>query len=250
MILSNNKYYILRFGDFATNGNTKIIYSIFSILLGLEEYYSANSLYCLGIMLKSTIIWAFIEYMLHLSKTRVIKPMYIHYKGNSYVLPRYLSVTLQGAQEGGFVTTLGLYFGDRIFIKKYLILLHFLLAIMVINIFIKTNHDTSSKRQINTKGSLILIGGMTIFNIKCVQWYPEHYYRQLYMFIAMIYISSIWTFTAWYFNFRKVEVYSLKNKNEYYQRPTNYFNTFLILAYDIIFEIGFAYLTFYNLFLI
>ncbi len=33
MILTNKLYYILRVGDFATNANTKIYYSMFSCLL-------------------------------------------------------------------------------------------------------------------------------------------------------------------------------------------------------------------------
>ena len=42
MDLYNNKYYIIRKGDFATNGNKKIFYSLFSISLCLEEYLSRN----------------------------------------------------------------------------------------------------------------------------------------------------------------------------------------------------------------
>lgn len=250
MLLSNNKYYILRFGDFATDANTKIIYCIFPIILGIEEYITDNSSYCLEIMLKSTIIWSFVEFLLHITGTRVIKPMYFHFNDASYLLPRYISVCLQGAQEGGFVTTLGLYFGDRIFIPKYFILLHLLLLTIVFNIYIKKNYVAASTRQINTRSSVLLISSMTLYNINCLTAYPEHFYRQMYMFFSMIYISSVWTLSVWYFNFRTVEVYALDDKQEYYKRPTNYFNTFLILAYDVVFEIGIAYLTFYNLFLI
>lgn len=39
----NNKYYIVRNGDFATNGNTKIIYSLLAIILSLFDYYINNS---------------------------------------------------------------------------------------------------------------------------------------------------------------------------------------------------------------
>ena len=83
--------------------------------------------------------------------------MYIYYNDTSYLLPRYISVCLQGAQEGGFVTTLGLYFGDRIFITKYFILLHLLLFTIVFNIYVKKNYVSASKRQINTRSSILLL---------------------------------------------------------------------------------------------
>ena len=67
----------------------------------------------------------------------------------------------------------------------------------------------------------------------------------------MVYICSIWSFTVWYKGFRKVEILiKNNNNNEYIQKDVNYFNTLLIIGYDIIFEIGIAYLTFYNLFII
>ena len=65
----------------------------------------------------------------------------------------------------------------------------------------------------------------------------------------MIYISSIWTFLVWLRNFRKVEIL-LKNNNNYIQKEITYLDSFLILSYDIVFEIAIAYLTFYNLFII
>ena len=74
MLLSNNKYYILRFGDFATDANTKIIYCMFPIVLGIEEYITDNSSYCLEIMLKSTIIWSLVEFLLHITQTRIMRP--------------------------------------------------------------------------------------------------------------------------------------------------------------------------------
>lgn len=69
------------------------------------------------------------------------------------------------------------------------------------------------------------------------------------MFFIMIYISSIWTFLVWLRGFRKVEIL-LKNNNNYIQKKINNMDSFLILGYDIVFEIATAYLTFYNLFLI
>ena len=82
------------------------------------------------------------------------------------------------------------------------------------------------------------------------------------MFATMIYICSFWTFFAWLFKFRQVEIHT-KNKNliddnEYpynmdqksiIQKGTH-MESFYVLAYDVIFEIGFAYVLFYNLFFV
>ena len=59
MLLSNNKYYILRFGDFATDANTKIIYCMFPIVLGIEEYITDNSSYCFRVIAYVSGIWMY-----------------------------------------------------------------------------------------------------------------------------------------------------------------------------------------------
>ena len=108
MSIVHDKYYIIRKGDFATNGNTKILYSFFSILICLDDYIFWNSTDCTYLLIGSTIIWSFIELFLHLSNTRIIKPMYITLFGKKQEIPEYLGIILQGFQEGGLITTIGL----------------------------------------------------------------------------------------------------------------------------------------------
>lgn len=248
MIL-NNKYFIIRIGDFATNGNRKILYFLFSLFFCFEEYFTIQSLDCFKIMFGSSIIWTIIELFLHYTNTRVIKPMYIGFGNNQRKINNYLGICLQGVQEGGFVTTFGLYFADRIFQIKYFLLLHMFVIFIVLNIYFKKNEEKLSKRQINSNNSLLLILSSTFYNIKMIYQYPEHNLRQFKMFLIMIYISSIWTFLVWLRGFRKVEIL-LKNNNNYIQKNITYIDSFLILGYDVVFEIAIAYLTFYNLFLI
>lgn len=250
MELLNNRYYIVRNGDFATDGNTKILYCIFSILLSIEDYINNNSVNCLSIMIGSTFIWVLIEYILYITNTRIIKPMYIYLWNNKIELHKYVSLFLQGFQEGGFITTVGLYFGDRLNSINHMLVFHSLIIFMIINIITKYNLIQSSKRQVNSKGSLILMGLSTVYNLKTIYQHPEHIMRQLKMFISMIYLSSIWTFFTWYKGFRTAEVYLKNENNEYIKKSPNNFEIFLILLYDIIFEIGIAYLTFYNLFIL
>lgn len=248
-ILFNNKYYIIRVGDFATNGNRKILYFLFSLFLCWEEYISFKSLDCLKLLFGSSIIWSFIEFLLHTTNTRIIKPMYIGFGKNKRKINNYLGICLQGLQEGGFITTFGLYFADRLFHIKYFILLHLFIIFIILNIFFRKNEDKLSKRQINTNNSIFLMLSCTLYNLKMIYQYPQHNIRQFKMFFIMIYVSSIWTFFVWLNGFRKVEIL-IKNQNNYINKKITHFDSFCILTYDIVFEIAIAYLTFYNLFLI
>ena len=263
MLLFDKQYYIIRKGDFATNGNTKIIYCIFSSVLCVDDYINRNSYDCLFILGGSTLIWSCIELYLHLSKTRVIKPMNISFNNNLIQLSTPIGILLQGFQEGGFITTLGLYYGDRIHEPFYLVHMHIFITVIVSHMFFKSNVNKSSKRQVNTIGSVGYITTVTLYNIHHYLYYPEHQLRQTYMFATMIYICSFWTFFAWLFKFREVEVYT-KNKvdlidnteypyniiQKYTIHPATNMETFWVLTYDVIFEIGFAYVFFYNLFFV
>lgn len=250
MILTNNKYYIIRIGNFGINGNSKILYFLFSIILCIEEYITTNSTDCLIIMTGSSIIWSFIEFLLHISNTRIIKPMYIGFGKNKKELNTYVGIFLQGLQEGGFVSTVGLYFGDRIYNYKYLFLLHLFIIFIISNIYLKNNDSViSSKRQINTPMSIGAMTSIALYNLKVSYQNPLHIHRQLKMLFVMTYVCSIWSFIVWYKGFRKVEVL-IKQSGEYIQKKVNYMDILLILGYDIIFEIGIAYITFYNLFIV
>jgi len=263
MLLFDNQYYIIRKGDFATNANTKIIYCIFSSILCVDDYINRNSYDCVFILCGSTTIWSCIEMYLHISKTRIIKPMSISFNNSKIQVSTPIGILLQGFQEGGFITTLGLYYGDRIHEPFYLLHMHILIILMVTQMFFKSNVSKSSKRQINTVGSVGYISTVTLYNIHHYWYYPEHQLRQTYMFATMIYICSFWTFFAWLFKFRQVEVYIKNNVDiidnhefpynivqKYNILPATNMETFCVLAYDVIFEIGFAYVFFYNLFFV
>lgn len=252
MALYDNKYYIIRIGDFATNANKKILYSLFSVFLCLEEYINNNSYDCFLIMTGSTIVWTIIELYLNITETRVIKPMYITLLNkNQYCLHKYLGIFLQGFQEGGVVTTFGLYFGDRLYNKKYLLFFHMFILYIITNMSTKkSNGEIVSKRQINTLGSMGTMACITLYNLRMLYYNPLHFNRQANMFLSMIYVCSVWTIIAYLKNFRKVEVQIKDNNNKYIVKKHSYLDALLILGYDIIFEIGFAYLTFYNWFIL
>jgi len=252
MTLYDNKYYIKRIGDFATNGNKKIMYSFFSIFLCFDDYVNNQSYDCFRIMLGSTFVWTLIEIYLNISKTRVIKPMYITMLHKKKIrLPKYVGIFLQGFQEGGVVTTFGLYFGDRLFDIKYLLFFHIFIFYIIINMSIKkSNGKIVSKRQINTPVSIGTMGYITLYNLKTLYYNPLHFYRQFAMFFSMIYVCSIWTIIAYVKNFRTVEIQIKNDNNQYIVKKHTHWDSLLILGYDVIFEIGFAYLTFYNWFIL
>jgi len=239
-----NEYYILRRGNFATNANTKINYGLFTLLLCLEEYLTLNKTDCFNIMINSTFIWSFIEAILHITFTRIIKPMHLTIFNNTYKVPIYFGIFLQGFQEGGCITTIGLYFGDRLHIKKYFIFLHFIIIFIIRSVNNRELHDKiSSKRMVNTPMSISLMSLVTLYNSVKLYLNPSHIERAMKMFFIMIYVSTFWTLIAWYKGFRNVIVYKqiLTKKIDI----VNNYNTFFVLGYDVIFEIGMAYLFFY-----
>ena len=243
----NNQYYIIRKGHFATNGNKKIYYSIFSCCLCLEEYLNSQSTDCFYIMIGSTLVWTVIECVLHITETRVIKPMYITdiYK-QQYLIPKPVSIFLQGFQEGGVVTTFGLYFGDRLFDFKYFMAFHVFIAYIIMNLNSKQNiSKVASKRHINNVGSVCTMSSIALYNMYTLYQYPEHFQRQFNMFFVMTYVCSIWTYIAYKKGFRTVEKHIIHN-NVKIIRPGDDIDAILVLGYDVIFEISIAYLTFYN----
>ena len=244
------QYYIIRKGDFATDANKKIYYSLFSIGLSLEEYLCSGSTDCFRIMFGSTIIWTLIETILHFTNTRAIKPMYItDFHKNKVLVPKSMSLFLQGFQEGGVVTTFGLYFGDRLTSLKYIIFFHLFIAYIIVNMNSKQNISiVASKRQVNTLGSLLTMGTMTIYNSIKLYQHPEHLQRQFNMFFVMTYVCSIWTYIAYKKGFRTTET-MITHNGDMIVKPENKVESFFILGYDVIFEISIAYITFYNLFI-
>ena len=172
--------------------------------------------------------------------------MHLYYNNTSIQVNRYIGIFLQGFQEGGCITTIGLYFGDRIFVLKYTLFLHLLIIFIMANVFLKkSNSRHSSIRQVNSKASLLLMSIITLYDLKMLNDNPEHFYRQLQMLFVMIYVGFFWTTAALFKGFRDVIVYEKKNE-VFVVKKYSIYDTIYILAYDVIIEIGIAYLFFYR----
>jgi len=250
MKIIDNKYYIIRTGDFATNANKKIIYSLLGLGLCALDYMENGTLEYSKLMIGSSILWTFVEYVLNNQQIRVIKPMSIVFNGNTYIVNKYIGICLQGIQEGGAVSIIGLYFGDRFFSFYYQICYHILILYMVTNMMTKkSNLKVLSKRQVNTPGSLFFMTTISLWNVMVVYYHPNHMYREFNMFLSMTYISGIWSIVSYYKQFRQVEVH-IKQNDLYHTKNTTWKDGLFILGYDVFFEIGIAYITFYNLFVV
>lgn len=256
MTFFTDKYYIIRKGDFATNGNRKLLYCLFTFCMCVVDSIT-NTNDCFYIMFGSSAVWTLIEFSLYVTNTRKIKQMHLSYGGQTTTLSPYTGILLQGIQEGGVVTTFGLFFGDRIFNYKYLLVLHAFIFYIIRDVFYTTIDNTIdntigheetnilSIRQINTNSSLLLMSSVTLYNIKALNDHPEHLYRQMKMLFVMIYVCSIWTIVAVYKKRRLVKIVT-----KGYSKHITFHDILFILGYDVVFEIGVAYLTFYNFFLL
>ena len=101
--------------------------------------------------------------------------------------------------------------------------------------------------MVNTNTSVGFIGLATIYDVYVLATADTPLFkRQLSMLLVMIYFSAWWTCATWWVGSRGVEVID-PNVNLIVTR--NSMTTFLVLTYDVVFEIGFAYLLFYNLFI-
>lgn len=241
---------MVRVGDFATSGNNKLLFSIVSVALCAEEYFARGTTDCTAIMAGGAATWTVVEYMLHMSGTRVIRPMYVVGPlGTKIQLSRCTGVILQGMQEGGFVATAGLYFGDRLTDPKYFAGLHVLIVTIVATLFVKKRcvgaetERVASRRQVNAPGSVAAMSCATLFNAHALITDTDSVHRVIPMFCVMVYICAIWTLCAWFRGFRRVEVESYGTA-----RPGTPANTLAVLGYDVVVEIGVAYTTFFFLF--
>jgi ABC-type molybdate transport system substrate-binding protein len=117
----------------------------------------------------------------------------------------------------------------------------------MVNIFNKTTSSVeNSRRQVNTAGSLLAMTGVSAFNIHTMYFNPEHICRQICMLAVMIYLSTWWTLAVWYRGFREVAVDDNVYSDIIVKKASRH-DTAMVLAYDVIFEIGIAYLSFYSL---
>ena len=93
------------------------------------------------------------------------------------------------------------------------------------------------------------MSAVTLCNLKTLYEHQQYFYRQLSMFFVMIYVSAWWTVSVWCKGFRTVDVYIKDQYDQYIIKKYSLYDTFIVLSYDVIFEIAMAYLFFFNVLL-
>ena len=225
--LFKKNYYILRFSNFARSGNIKLIYTIISLLMCFNsfEYFLLYSI--------STIIWSFIEFILQKLEIRKMSSMFLSYNDNYYNVPIPFNYLLQASMEAGFITTFGIYFSDY---PEYKFIL--LLFVLFHTLFLSYNQETNivhSKRLVNKELPLSFLLTLTIIDITYI-FYSENF-RALMILYNMILIGSVWTLSHVVMKTRRVVT---DNNAE-----CSFLEIFIILAFDVIIEIGTMYIPFY-----
>jgi hypothetical protein len=258
-------YAIIRKGAFGECGKTKLYYSCLGAFIGglSVEYWQ--------IFWLTSILWGFIEYLLVLTRTRIIEPLKI----GGYKLNRPASAILRGGQEGGFVTIFSLITGD--FLENKGFGWWILIVIGLFFMFVKTKtrrilfkrksefnlYRKSSQRIIFTFKTnsvmFMIFSGNFYYLYNC----SSHDFMRIMRFMTvMFFLASFWTFDQILRGVRGV-VYLIKCDNggrsyshtrQVLSCDSNYFfckvsslETFFILAYDVIIEICSAYLIFFIL---
>ena len=218
-------YYILRFSSFARSGNIKLLYTFFTLLLCVNNYEY------LLLYLISSVIWGAIEMFLQIIGVRKISSMFLTWNNKEYTIIKPFNYLLQGSMEAGFIVIFGIYFCDN---SKYLI--QSLLLIFLHTLFLSYNQNISvihSKRLINKEFALLFLSLITIIDL--IYIYTHNDYRSLNILINMILVGTAWT----------IPHVLMKTRQVITDTNINSLEIFIILAFDVIIEIGFMYIPFY-----
>lgn len=214
-------YFIIRNVGFATNGNIKLLFTFFSLLIcTLGNDY-------LSLFFISTIYWASFEFLLQLLQIRKIESMHMYIFDEIITLPIPIACIFQGSMEAGFITISSLFLTRSSNIIKIL----YSIWIFLHTIYLCKNNikmTGSSRRRVTSKLSIIILSLVTLFDfIYLLPKFSEY-------FINMVLISSVWTIATYICGTRIVQ-----NKNE---EIVSFIEHFCVFTFDIVIEIGFMYL--------
>ena len=92
--------------------------------------------------------------------------IYYYNQNEHTAVPHYLGLFLQGFQEGGVITTIGLYFGDRIFSYNHMVGLHILISFIVLIISLIINQKKSFFEDNDANLRKLIYQNRTIFSWK------------------------------------------------------------------------------------
>lgn len=241
----NEIIYMIRNGGFGTNFEIKFYMIAIAISFCIYDWRQNERLDYFIVLLIGTAIWGSVEFFLQLSGTREFNDVMLF----GLDLPVVIASYIRGASEGGVIALIGVGFGDRFrkSEKRMRTILIFIMLMICIGILSFSNSepikdvggDVASRRTVFTQSSVIFLGVSVLITII---WYEKEKNqhvrkRALYMFFTLILFATIWTMIEFFANTRWIEI-----GNEGSYSRASFFIEFLVLAYDVVVEIGFCYM--------
>ena len=268
-------YYILRSNTFARSANTKLLYTLGAICIAVQqkEYIILYTF--------STGFWTFIEYLLVWTSIRKIKTMIFQplsllpciptLYNRKYKLNQITSAVLRGSMEGGFITTYSLYWADNILVYPFsfigsLIVIFMHTLVLNYNTKISKNRkilpnnynstlstynnrngkiNHNSIRHVNSKRALTVLAGISIIDVYYLAFIG--FQREIVFLTMMIIFGSVWTSAHYLCNTRQVLCCNTRPFTDAHAYIPNKTHVFLTYYFDVVVEIGIAYMPFYFL---
>lgn len=233
-----NILFIIRNGDFGTDYFSKLLFLIFSLIVCFYDFKKNNRKDYFFIFLIGTFIWFLVEFSVQALGIRVTEAFMF-----GLPLPIFIAALLRGAAEGGFIILFGVFFADRL--NKKWILTFLILCVLVFSLTlltqqgVSTNGEVASRRDLLNTGGLVYMSLMIIFDIFWLSKTTSKIRkRAIYSLLAMIIFTGAWTLGEYLAGTRWIELGSVLAPS-YLQ--------FIGLSYDVIVEIGLAYIPFLGL---
>lgn len=234
---------MIRGGGFGNNFETKLYMTLIALFAVIYDWKVKKRTDYWFVFLIGTVIWGGVELSLQIAGTRVVVQNYLF----GLPLSVFSTALLRGTSEGAVIAIIGVFFGDRLLDSKDrkwsivgFILLNLVIVLMVLQQYqptITSGENVPSRREIFTPVAVIFMILMIIIDL---YWYFRSdsitRKRGLWMFYVLLLFSTIWTLTEYLCHTRWIEIMSLGSLQH-----ADPITEFLALLYDIVVEIGFAY---------
>ncbi len=205
---------MIRNGASGTNYETKLGFTIVSVIICLYDWKKNNRKDYIWIFLIGATIWTFVELLAHSSGNRVMTPPFLF----GAAIPRLFGALLQGTFEGAFMSVLGVMFGDRLIDvetrKKYLVIFVGILSLIFLSSILRwvpaknIGGNVSSRRRMFGFGGTIFFLTIVAMNLIWLWKKANKIQRRrvIFMFTVMLLITTVWTIGEYLANTRWIEV--------------------------------------------
>jgi len=254
MLLEN--VFMIRGGSFGEDFGAKLIMGLLALIACIYDWKKNERMDYLWIYIFATVIWAASELLLQLSGTRVFQEK--DFFGIDITHAIYLTVILQGMSEAALVTTIGIFFGDRIKNKdtrKRWIVIYLIFLSGFVLLYLRNGINFASVPEgdlsIPSRRDMFPLLANIFIAIMCaiaIIWFikadSETRKRGLFTYLIMASFIAWWTLMEWLSGQRWIEVGNLTNGVYSNLSRADPFVEFLALAYDYMVEVSLIYIPF------